>query len=266
MRPTFAIALLLALSLPNPGVSCAHPSEPRQVEAKLEQKVSQYTLRAQDFLQALTKVASQFQIPMGIEWRRSPETLRNVYLSWRYATVREILEALVQTQPHYRLEVRNEVVHVFLKGSRHDGHDFLNLPIDKFEVQDEYASLASRSLHQRLNMVVSPPPTSHKPAGGGVLGSTLIGLGDRKVTVKLENVTARDVLDKLALGADFKIWVITYPQTLTLTRTGFWRVISIYNDHVADENQPAWDLLVWGFDPVTKTMQPGWGPVETNNQ
>ena len=83
-------------------------------------------------------------------------------------------------------------------------------------------------------------------------------MGDRKVTFKLENVTVRDVLDKLSLAADFKFWVVTYPEKATLTARGFYRTLSLYTGLVPDEDQPVWHLLQWGYDPVLKDFRPDW--------
>lgn len=247
--------LLLTLLLGHPPDSQRRQaSAEEKLTIRLQQNVDEYTLKADNFLQALAKVAAQFQIPMGIEWILSPDTLRNVYFSWRHTTPREILQGLVETQPGFELEIKNGIVRVFPRNSLMDKNNFLNIPIDKFSVHSEYVMFANHRLWARLHAAVAPPL---RPSGGEA-GSIASGMGDRRASFELENVTVRDVIDKLALAADFKVWVVTYPEKPALSRTGFRRAVSVFNEDYPAVAQPVWDLLPWGFDPVAKQLRPDW--------
>ena len=250
------VSSLLVMLLLQVGLATEAPMQGERLQKRLEAKVEEYTLSEDSFLQALTRVASEFEIPMGIEWVRSPGTIRKIQISWHDGTVHEILQSLVKSQPGYELQITNGVVHVFPRSARADRRSFLNLPIDKFQVENDYVQFASRRLQQRLRGVVTPP-LAVKP-GMGEAGSLATGMGDRRVTFKLGNVTVRDVLDKLSLAADFKIWVVTYPEKTALTATGFYRPLSLFTNAVSDDYQPVWHLLRWGYDPVLKDFRPDW--------
>ncbi|MGH9915707.1 MAG: hypothetical protein ACRD63_10525, partial [Pyrinomonadaceae bacterium] len=219
------------------------------MQTKLRTKVENYTIAADTFLQALTRVAAKFEIPMGFEWVKAPDTLRSINRSWQRATVYQIIESLVKAQPGYDFRISNGVVHVFPHGSLTDEHNFLNIRIDKFEVQNEFVEVASERLRSRVRGLIRQPPPSPPGArqtGKGVAGSMVIDMRDRQVSFRLVNSTVRDVLDKLSLAAGFKIWVVTYPETPTFTNAGFRRTSSLYTDNIIpDENQPIWRLLLW---------------------
>jgi hypothetical protein len=135
-----------------------------------------------------------------------------------------------------------------------DKHSFLNLRIDRFEVQNEFVGVANKRLNSLVNRIVSPPPPS--PSGAREAGSTATGKGDRQVSFKLENATVREILDKLSLAADKKIWIVTYAENATLTRTGFRRTVSFYGaSPIPDAYQPIWMLLQWDIEPGISTKR-----------
>ena len=245
MISIFVLAVLLGHLAPGYQQQTAAEEE---LPAKLQRQVEEYTLTADNFLQALTKTAAQFRIPIGVEWIRSPMTSGTVQFSWRSATPEGILRALVDSQPGYELEVKNGIVHIFPRKSVADKNNFLNIQIDKFSVRNEYVAFASHRLWAQVHRTVVPPLTP----GGGEAGSIASGAGDRQISFELENVTVRDILDKLALAAGLKVWVVTYPENPSLTRAGFRSAISVFNENYPIDAQPIWDLLLWGFDPMTK--------------
>lgn len=245
---TTSILFLMLLLQP---VWVSQPSEePQSLQRRLQVNLEQYTLSADTFLQALTKVATQFEIPMGIEWVQAPVSLRNVNLSWQRVTVYQVVKSLVESQPGYEVEISNGVVHVFPRGSPRDPHNFLNLRIDKFKVQNEPVAVANHRLHALVKRIVSSPPPS--PPGAGEAGSIATSTDDRQVSLELENATVRDILDKLILAGVFKIWIVTYPESPALTKAGFRQVLSLYRSSVPGEEAPVWALLRWGVEPPGK--------------
>ena len=245
----------LALLLLQPTCVSHRPAESRGVQIKLQAKITNYTLTADTFLLALTRVCGKFEIPMGIEWVKSPKTLRNVNHTWQHATVYRVIESLVRGQPGYSFEVRNGVVHVFPKGALRDRHNFLNIRIEQFEVQNEHIAVASRlRLYPLVHHVVSPPVGATSPESEGGTGYHIsTGSGDERVSFKSRNITVRGILDRFSLAAGLKIWIVTYPEKPTLTVAGFRRTGSLYRDApLPDEYQPLWEFLPWGVEPPRK--------------
>lgn len=253
------LATLLLAILPLQPTGTLYPSaEPQELEKLLQSKVEHYTLSEDTFLQALTRVAAEFEIPMGIEWVKSPTTLRRFERSWRNLSIYQILKSVLKAQSGYELQISNGVVHVFPRGALVDKGSFLNLRIDKFEVENHFGAFASYELHNRVHLIVSPPTTVSPEGGWGA--SITSGTGDRRINLKLQNVTVRDVLDRISLATDLNIWLVTYPEKAPLTARGFYRTLSLYTDVLADDQQPVWHLLPWGHDPIARGMRPDWKP------
>jgi hypothetical protein len=237
-------SLFLMIALLQPAEPFSRHLNPQAIQGKLHATVKTYSLSADNFLQALTKTASQFEIPMGIEWVREPQTMRPFNRTWKQATPYKIIRTLVNTQPGYEFEVRGSVVHVHPHGSLGDPHDFLNLNIKRFVVKDEYVASASYRLRQIVREASMPP------SGSGTAASITSGAGDKPVTLDLQNVKVRKILDALSLASGLKMWVVTYPQDTTLTQTGFRRTGVAHTDAtVPDSEQPAWQFWQWGPVP-----------------
>ncbi len=235
--------LLLATLLLQPIWAWPPPPGEQGLQVKLRARLENYTIIADSFPQALTKVAAQFEIPMGIEWIRTPATQREIRRSWRHTTAYGVVESLVKSQRGYNFGIANGVVHVFPQGALMDRSSFLNHRINKFEAKNEFAGVLSYRLRELLKRTVSPSLPSSPALGTGV--SIATGAGDRRITFRLVNATVRQVLDKLGLATDFRIWIVTYPEDLT--ETGFRRVASLYTSSaVPDNEQPVWAFLRWG--------------------
>lgn len=108
----YKVALIVfALQFLWPGSVAFSLPRTDDLSAKLSKRVSSYNLGTVNFIQALLKVSSDFQIPMGISWVNTSATRASSSLSWKDAPVREVVETIVKTQPGYRVQMRNGVVH-----------------------------------------------------------------------------------------------------------------------------------------------------------
>ncbi len=242
---------LLVMQIPGAQHTDVGPRGPIGLEAKLQTHVTDYQLVADDFADALGKVASEYKIPMGIVWVRTPAALRGVKLSKKDATVQEIIQALVKTQPEYTMTTKRGLVHIFAPGLLPDRENFLRLKVPEFEVHNQVVELAERRLVHTVNATVWPP----KPAAGGniregVLSSQMVEVGDPLLTLKLQDVTVEDVLDALTLASDRGVWIVTFAAAGQLTPTGFRQMESpVSSEALPHPAKPLWELLQWGRKP-----------------
>ncbi|HUE83856.1 MAG TPA: hypothetical protein VMM84_17265, partial [Pyrinomonadaceae bacterium] len=216
------VKFFLALLLVSSNWTLPPLPERQGLQGKLETRLESYTVIADNFPQALTKIAAEFEIPMGIEWVRTPATLRKVERTWQRSTVHQVVASLVTSQPGYDFTIRNAVAHVSYRGALTDNSSFLNQRIGKFEAKNEFVGMVSYRLRELLKPIVGTPIPGEP--GVGMAGSIATGAGDQRVSFRLVNATVREILDKLSLAADFKIWIVTYREDRTLTRNGFRRV------------------------------------------
>jgi hypothetical protein len=222
------------------------------LEARLNQDVSDYTLNADNFLQALTRIAAEFRIPMGIVLVGNPQAERGVKMSWHQVTVREGLRLLVQSYPGYDFDSRGDVLHVYATDIPADEHDFLSVTIPSFDANTGLMSDDKR-LRETVNRMVVPDGHAH-------FSKQFVRGAEQYRKFKAENATVREILDKLLLASDdYKIWLTVYPDEISTTRTGFRKVISPFDfKPILDEDQPVWAIFLWGYDPVAHVFNFDW--------
>lgn len=229
------------------GTSALAQSGTEETRAKLESKVHQYTLSGDGMMNALAKIAEQFEIPMGIEWVEDGQTRRVLNLAWKSNTVRGILNAVVSSYPGYSWKVQDGVVHVFRRDLVNDRGNFLNLKVPNwFEAHNRVGGMISQELQLALENIVSPRKL---PPGGGIGGSYATDLEEKPLTLMLRGLTAREALDKLVDASEHKIWVATFSGPSDRTPTGFCRTETLWHRKpFPDRDQPVWDFLTWtGF-------------------
>jgi hypothetical protein len=221
------------------------PSVEQPLETRLAAPVGSYTLAAERLLDALVRAAGDFHLPMGIEWIKATDPSTRCSRSWQQTTPLTILRDIASAYPGYELAVENGVVHVFPAALRGDSSDILNLRIGRLEVQHEFVNMAAYRLARQVKNVVTPPDPA-RPHGWGA--SIASGLGDWPVTLKVEDGTVRDVLDRLCLAAGENIWVVAYPKEPAKTRAGYLKTIRLDTSvQTGDEDfVPSWAFLVWG--------------------
>jgi hypothetical protein len=212
----FATWFLLLLLQP---VQSAQSLTPQGLQRKLQTRVENYSLSADSFLQALTKAASQFQIPMGIEWVKEPSTSKSVHLSMKRATVYQVIEALLKGSGH-RLEIKRDVVHVFPRGFLSDRRSFLNVRIKRFEVQDEFVTVAAGRLR---NIVKRGASQRHTNATQGKpdIWSPGTGTGEARPLVSATSGLASNC-GTFEFGTSLTVWVWLQGWTY-----GWWPILEV---------------------------------------
>jgi len=237
------IALMLAA---RPFSVEAPEQEAGSLQGTLDAQVDSYTLSQPDLARALIAVSSQFKIPMGIEWIE-PKSPEPVNLTWEHTTVRAIVESVVRAQRGYELDVGDAMIHVFYSGARADTSNYLNIEIPEFNLEDTYVGLARLRLEQIVRARVTPPPSPGTPVSVG--GSVALDPHDKRRDFHLEDANVREVLDRLTLAGDYKVWVATFPRGPALTPTGFRPTLSLWVPRAGANRLPGWDLFDWGHSP-----------------
>jgi hypothetical protein len=235
-------AVLLALASP-----LSVFGQERGLEAKLNAKLADYRVDADNLLQATVQVASEFQLPLGLEL--PTRNVKPIHRHYRDTTVKDVLKDLVATEQGYKLQIENGVVHIQPADSVGSKVNFLNEVIPHFAVSDKHVSVASYLLRQQVRLRQTSVRENNSV---GYATSITSGLGDRKISLKLSNARVRDILDALALAADLKIWVVTFKDSSRR------QTVSLYNDNIPELEQPHWDFLFWGWDPMKKQFRHDW--------
>lgn len=207
---------------------------------RLVQQVQQYSINGKNFVGALIQISSDFQIPMGICWAINKPTDSEKRFSWKNATVRSMIDDIVKSQPGYKTENVNGVVHILAPiPSR---QNFLGLRIGNFSLHDQAVEIANYRLHDLAGTL----PTGSRQV-------SIAGPGDSKITLDLTDSTLESALDAIVTASNRKLWVVTYSSDTHLGRRGFRKSLSLWEDKSEGwHEEPTWDLLHWGepFPPL----------------
>lgn len=139
---------------PVAGARLAAAQEPPSLQARLHTRVKSYRLGANDFLDALTRVATWFQLPMGVEgveWPESGATRRRVSRSWSNVDVQQVIQDLVKGYQGYEFEVSGGIVHVFREWAKTSRQDFVNLELKTFVVRDQMPVVRKTMIYSYLS-------------------------------------------------------------------------------------------------------------------
>jgi hypothetical protein len=215
-----------------------------ELRDKLDARVAEYTLSANGLADALARASAQFQIPMGIEWVKDKDTVRSFSRTWKEATVRKILNSIVEAYPGYAFQSEDGVVEVLRRDLLKERHNFLNLRVpDFFEVREEAVGLTNQRLRGVVENIVSP---RNWPPGAGEGGSYATGIHEAPIAIKLRGSTVREALDKLAAASERNLWVVTFSDGAARTPAGYRRTETLWHPTpFPNADQPMWDFLAW---------------------
>jgi hypothetical protein len=217
-----------------------------QVQQKLNATVSTYSVSADNLFQALHRVASDFAVPMGIEWKSDSSTRRHLQRSWHDATVVQILQDIAASYPGFEIDIGDRIVNVLPPEYRSDRRNVLNLSISHFETPNEPLGVASWRLHSAVQRLLRPDQLGS--ARTGVAASIAYGAGgDRKVRFASGPASLRQILNGLAVSASGVVWVVTYAEDADAT-SPFHPTVILTGAAVPEDQQPAWSFIPWGLD------------------
>ena len=219
-------------------------------------EVQNYSLEANTFIEALLKIAAQFQLPMGIEWTKTADTLKPVQFSRSRTTVAQILDSVVAMPAGYEWRTEDGVVHVFQRNLVSDSRNPLNITIKSFGPKLQTVGFANAVLDQMVRY----------PEQNGIAVSVLGYPGEPVFPFVGQNVPARNIVNQIITSGlrmlpepppgMNRIWIATFPENQVLGRDGYFEAVPVWNPtYVAKESQPIWILLRWGVPPPEKMVK-----------
>jgi hypothetical protein len=204
-------------------------------------EVQNYSLEANNFIDALLKISAQFQFPLGVEWVKTADTLKPVRFSRNRTTVKDIIQAVVSMYAGYDWRTEDGVVHVFQRDLVKDSRNPLNITVKTFGWNHKMIfSEANSLLAQLVGQVVDP-----LPIGRGLGGSFPSGVGEPTFYLNARNSSVRSILNRIVTVSKVNIWVATFPSVAAPNPSGFLQTIGTQN-----HDGPFWMMLRWGDPPL----------------
>lgn len=119
------------------------------------------------------------------------------------STVRAALDQIVRQVPDYGYETAGEyLINVFPLSAKHDPNDLLNIRVSSFDVKDQpvdmlisHPEMFVPQLDARLRALRHVPPGTHTLGPG-------LGSGDPKISLHLQNVTVREILNAVSASTE----------------------------------------------------------------
>lgn len=230
------------------------PAARRDVQQILSTRVSRYSLKAANLLQAVGEIASDFDLPMGIEWQGDPSSGQEINRVWTDATVERILSDVAASDVEYRLQVSNNVVHLRNGVLTEASANPLNIRVPSFSAANEYSRMAALKLKEQVNLMLSQRPQQGAAAYAGSYGA---GADETLVTISMTDTSVRDILDAILVRSHSAMWLVTFPTGTPASASGLLRTKSILRNQ-SPSAELDWDFLSRYTDPATGRYRGDW--------
>ena len=243
--------LLIAVALSGPAWA---GSKRPALNETLQTVLPRYELKATNLLEALAQISSQFDIPVGVEWRNQPNSERVVSGEWSDITLESLIKDAVAQDPEYELDISNNVLHIRPRGFGQSPSDFLNIKLQSFRAQNEYTLEIAFRLRDQLNAMLAP--RSAKPGGPACSGSQGIGANEESTSLNVKDASVRDILDEVLYKSGYSMWLVTFDPKSTYG--GYTGTDSLWRKTTSSD-QPNWDFVARYFDPTQMKYRGDWG-------
>ncbi|HXG63489.1 MAG TPA: hypothetical protein VNO70_00180 [Blastocatellia bacterium] len=183
------------------GLTCG-----QSLNSKLLQEAS-FVPKSTLAVDQLIEVAQHYQIPMGIEWIEQPGTNAPLLPQKKPKTVRDLLAAILQQSPGYRMKAIDGVLHIYNQKFVTDQRNFLNLRIPEFRLDRANVFDANARLRLQIKMTLHPELYA-RGWNGGYTSPPGHTLDVENITFSGRNLTVREILSKISAANGNTLWVV----------------------------------------------------------
>ncbi|HWN10999.1 MAG TPA: hypothetical protein VNO50_17305 [Pyrinomonadaceae bacterium] len=198
-------------------LSAASQVSGQSVAAKL-QETREFNSQSTTLRGQLIDFAQSYGIPMGLELVAGNE--RPVKpIRAQNDTAINVLRKIIQHQPGYDFDSSDGVVNVYSINLVNDYKNFLNLRLRRYEITDQNLFGAKYYLQLAISQTLHPSQSY----GGGYGG---MGLNNNLHVVKIsfsgENLTVRQILNRLISIHDGALWIVQLNPAKTMKGDRFY--------------------------------------------
>lgn len=194
------------------------PTVQSTLEQKLDQRIGGFDTAGCTFVGCVTELAYCYGLPTAIEYVDRDAAHRTLNIKFHDPSVREVLEALAQQTPEYRLSFSDGLVDVYSPRARADDSNVLNRVIRNYRVTE--METRDADFHLFCQLVT-------KLGGGWCGGSLAIGQWEpTRISLHLQNAKAYEVINAIVAQNGSAIWTVTArPDRMSkIQDSGTWHV------------------------------------------
>ncbi len=220
----YALGLALLLVIPFVGI-CERPrkvnfgpASQTQLERKLDQRVARFDTAGCTFVSCVTALAYCYGLPTAIEYVDRDAAHRSLNVIFHDESIREILDALLQQTPEYRVDFSDGIVDVYSPKARADSSNVMNTVIANFEVKQMETRQADFWLFCEVATKVNK---------GWCGGSIAVGAWDpTRISLHMQNAKVYEVINAIVAENGRAIWTVTAPpdRMVKIQDGGSWYI------------------------------------------
>jgi len=203
------------------SVSVATNNGRDELHEKLTARVKDFNSNNSPLIPTLLRVASDYDLPMGIEKVVSEALDKPIDVSLRQVTVAQLLDVCVHKLPGYSWASQDGVILVYGADELDDPSNLFNFVIPAFEAHDESLNAANFGLVIKLYKEKDKPKT----IVGSYPGS--MEFEDHRLTLTMRNAKVRQILNRLVASYGSAVWIARVPPDRLSQRphAGLWTIL-----------------------------------------
>ena len=188
------------------------PPTTNQSGTLVDKPVVEVNIQASNIHLALSKLANQYKLPIGLEVAADDDLLkeRNLSVRLKAGTVKDVLDAVANQCPDYTWELNDEVINVFPKRPNRDPllENILAVKLKAFAIEEGTARI------EFTKAVVSSHELSSLLKANGlnveyeIFSKHDIGALGRGFSVNVSHVTVKSLLNQVIKRSETKYWLL----------------------------------------------------------
>jgi len=176
----------------------------------LTRQIKATSIKGESIAQVLDLLASEYDIPVGIELgdeKRTPH--RKINLDLEETNLKDFLDSVIEKDPRYTWKLEGGVIHVWPVSGR---DPLLATLLD--EKISHFSIIGAASRYQIYNDIMDLPEIRSKLVIAGVEPMIFLASGSmtklaKETLVNESNLTLRELLDRIVLKTEIRQWVLS---------------------------------------------------------
>jgi hypothetical protein len=208
---SFSVMVLVVLAA-FIGQGSRIPATTKQSGTLVDEPVVEVNIQERNIHLALSKLANQYKLPIGLEVAADDDLLKERSLSVRVkaGTVKDVLDAVASQCPDYTWELKEDVINVFPKQPNRDPllENILAVKLKSFAIEKGTARIeftrAVVSSHELRSMLEANGLNVEYE----IFSKHDIGALGRGFSVNVSDVTVKSLLNQVIKRSETKYWLL----------------------------------------------------------
>jgi hypothetical protein len=192
---------LFSFFLPKPNVTA---NGPVSFKDKLTKRIPSFETSGRTMVANIVDLSYQYELPLGLEYVDKDAVSRPIDLHFQNESIENIVVAITQQLPQYRVNFSDGLIDVFVPKERESSANLLNKKITEFNAAGLDTGMANQEVSCSLARAINPSTMCYS--------SVAIGqLGDNKITLHMRDAKVYELVNAIVAQNGKAMWTITAP-------------------------------------------------------